>query len=396
VKNSFEEEQGNETKEQLVSKEPKEEEHYNKEHSAERKDLDDLDEGRELEDEIQPPPHLIIYSTPSRPLSTLPTTTLLSSPLPIAKTSPLYSSAPPTTEVQALHATISPLVHSVLSSPTTGSILQNIKTLSGSSSSIPILSSLSFDVSSPGGFDKFMSESLSNIHVPVAVLTETSLIVTTTCVTTTTGISYQLATGGEADTSFLPPWLVTQAPKRKKQVVSPDELYLEEVIPYKSKGKKKPKTLSRLHMEVGQKFVELENPPEGKSCDEVSVEEYTITRIDLGKITHASAKEDAKKSLSALIEKYDKMKGLKDSYKAKAKQYASVLRNIMNSSRNVELMATSIEEPLVQILGKYYSKGKVVYNFVDRIIEQGSQFVTTFVEIFVQLSKNLIIDFISP
>jgi hypothetical protein len=45
-------------------------------------------------------------------------------------------------------------------------------------------------------------------------------------------------------------------------------------------------------------------------------------------------------------------------------------------------MATSIERNLVQTIGKYYSKGKVVYNFVDGIIEQGSKFVKNYVERF--------------
>jgi hypothetical protein len=150
-------------------------------------------------------------------------------------------------------------------------------------------------------------------------MTEAPLIVSMTCVTTTTGISQQLAIGGEGDASFVPPWLVTQEPKRKKQFVSPNELDLEEVIPSKPKGKKKPKTLSRLHMEASHKFFELAKPPQGKIHNKVNVEESTITKPDLGKIKHTSAKEDAQTSMSALIKKYDKMKELKDSYKAKEK-----------------------------------------------------------------------------
>jgi hypothetical protein len=135
---------------------------------------------------------------------------------------------------------------------------------------------------------------------------EDPLIISMICVTTTARIYQHLATSGEGDTSFLPPWLVTQAPKRKKQVVSLDELDLEEVIPSKPKGKKKPKTLSRLHMEVGHKLFGLAKPPQGKIHDEVSVEEYTITRIDLGKITHTSVKEDPQTSLLSLIENMKK------------------------------------------------------------------------------------------
>jgi hypothetical protein len=85
---------------------------------------------------------------------------------------------------------------------------------------------------------------------------------------------------------------VSQEPKRKKQVVSLDKIDLEEVIPSKPKGKKKPKTLSRLYMEAWNKFFEVAEPLQGKICDEVNVEEYIVTRINLGNITHASLKED--------------------------------------------------------------------------------------------------------
>lgn len=160
-------------------------------------------------------------------------------------------------------------------------------------------------------------------------------------------MSQQLLVDQESDISFLPPWLVSQAPKRKKQVVSLDELDFEEVVSSKPKGKKKPKTLSKLHMEARHKFVEVAEPPQGKNCDEVNIEEYTVTRIDLGKITHTSVKEDAQTSLTILMEKYDKMKESKDAYKVKAEQCNAILRKITNSLKNVEPVATSIEEPLV-------------------------------------------------
>jgi hypothetical protein len=63
------------------------------------------------------------------------------------------------------------------------------------------------------------------------------------------------------------------------------------------------------------------------------------------------------------MNKYDKMKESKDAYKTKVEQYVAVLRRITNSSRNVEPIVASIEEPLVQTMGKYYLKGKIMYDF---------------------------------
>lgn len=54
-------------------------------------------------------------------------------------------------------------------------------------------------------------------------------------------------------------------------------------------------------------------------------------------------------------------------HKEKVYNLTSVLRRITKYSEVVELVAMSIEEPLVQKVEKYYSKGKVMYEFMDKI-----------------------------
>lgn len=112
-------------------------------------------------------------------------------------------------------------------------------------------------------------------------------------------------------------------------MVSLDELDLEELVVQKPKGKKKPIVHSRLHMDKsGYKYVDIVTPPQGRSHEEISMEDYTIIRVELGKITHATAKDDAQASLTALMKKIDKLKETKDMKKEKAEHYASMLRRI--------------------------------------------------------------------
>lgn len=50
-------------------------------------------------------------------------------------------------------------------------------------------------------------------------------------------------------------------------------------------------------------------------------------------------------------------------------------------------------QPMVQKVEKYYSKGKIVYEFVDRILQQGSQLITIVEERIAEVSKmNLELD----
>jgi hypothetical protein len=53
-------------------------------------------------------------------------------------------------------------------------------------------------------------------------------------------------------------------------------------------------------------------------------------------------------SLMTLMQKFDKEKEGKRMYKAKAKHFSSMLRNITKSSIDMELVVTSIEKKIVQ------------------------------------------------
>lgn len=76
------------------------------------------------------------------------------------------------------------------------------------------------------------------------------------------------------------------------------------------------------------------------------MEHYTITRVQLGKVTNASAKEDAQVTLNALSNRLDKMEQARNMYMEKDEWYALVLRKIIGSSKNVKLMAiVNVEDP---------------------------------------------------
>lgn len=78
-------------------------------------------------------------------------------------TPPLPTSPPPIAGLHTLKVTIHPSVHLVLSTPSIDSILQSIDVSSDSPSSIPCLSSSSYDISSQAKFDQFR-ESHFQIH----------------------------------------------------------------------------------------------------------------------------------------------------------------------------------------------------------------------------------------
>lgn len=71
-------------------------------------------------------------------------------------------------------------------------------------------------------------------------------------------------------TSTLYPWLKSATPKRKKRVISPDDFDFEKLMPPKTKGVKKAKTLSRIKVDESRsKYAEISIPPQGKSRDEI-------------------------------------------------------------------------------------------------------------------------------
>ncbi|XP_057819851.1 classical arabinogalactan protein 9-like [Cryptomeria japonica] len=77
--------------------------------------------------------------------------------------------------------------------------------------------------------------------------------------------------------SVLPPWLDIVAPKRKKQVVSPDDFDFEQLAPLKAKVTKKPKTVSRV-------LVDLRRCPRSKPSEpQPSVQPQNPLGFDKGK-----------------------------------------------------------------------------------------------------------------
>lgn len=68
---------------------------------------------------------------------------------------------------------------------------------------------------------------------------------------------------GEDDGSTLLPWLSSNAPKRKKQVVSLDDFDFNQLVPVKAKTSKKAKIISRVKVDKNKnKYVEVVVPPQ--------------------------------------------------------------------------------------------------------------------------------------
>lgn len=105
--------------------------------------------------------------------------------------------------------------------------------------------------------------------------------------------SQDVLVGGEDD-STLPPWLFSNAPKRKKQVVSPEDFDFSQIVPIKPKTTKKAKTFSRVKVDKNKnKYDKVVIPPQDVVIDQVQDIDYTIQRVELGKHTHDFAPGDA-------------------------------------------------------------------------------------------------------
>ncbi|XP_059071781.1 uncharacterized protein LOC131870090 [Cryptomeria japonica] len=84
----------------------------------------------------------------------------------------------------------------------------------------------------------------SSLENPISVVTMTYPIVTTTIQDSIN--PSQDVVAGEDDDSTLPPWLFSNAPKRKKQTVSPEDFDFSQLVVVKPKSTKKAKNLSRV------------------------------------------------------------------------------------------------------------------------------------------------------
>lgn len=72
------------------------------------------------------------------------------------------------------------------------------------------------------------------------------------------------------ENASLPPWLVSNTPKRKKKAISPDDFDFIQLVPIKPKVTKKAKTLSRLRIDQSKnKYVEMVIPHPDMDLDKV-------------------------------------------------------------------------------------------------------------------------------
>lgn len=172
--------------------------------------------------------------------------------------------------------------------------------------------------SSLSDFDRFMSESMPHITtrpVPIAIQTEAPAIVSiTTC--TQSNISQVTSEGTPAILSDLPSWLSAVVPKRKKHDVLPDIFDFEQLKQVKAKGIKRAKMVSRVRMDKNKtKYVEIAEPLIEKPRDEMQLVDFKITRLDLGKQTHARLINDAQESVEFLAQECDELKRKKNQLK---------------------------------------------------------------------------------
>lgn len=180
------------------------------------------------------PPENVVEELPRRSspvTSNVPHTPPNPNTPPPVPTSPIPTSAIPTVDISPTLAT-----STILDTPSVTSI-HTIDILSSPPSSIPSLSSSSYDITSETDFNRFMNESMCdqlNVQTIGAVMIDTMPIVTIPVVTSEVTLTTELTVNPEAHTSSLPHWLISQVSKRKKQMISPEELDLRRDSPSKS------------------------------------------------------------------------------------------------------------------------------------------------------------------
>lgn len=104
------------------------------------------------------------------------------------------------------------------------------------------------------------------------------------------------------NTLELPPWLSSITPKKKKQEISVDIFDFQQLGKPKPRAAKKAKTVSRVVVDSNKmKYVELANPLAEKSLEEMQLLDYRLTRVELGKQTHAEIMHDAHDSVASLV-----------------------------------------------------------------------------------------------
>lgn len=123
-------------------------------------------------------------------------------------------------------------------------------------------------------------------------------------------------------------------PKRKRQVISPDNFDFDQLGPVKQKVTKKPKTVSRILVDLvsKRKYDEVLVSSSDKDKDNIQFADYTMQIIELGVETYESVKKDSQIAFNSFMCRFDQERDEKNEWKHKCEQLTSVLHKITHSS----------------------------------------------------------------
>lgn len=215
----------------------------------------------------------------------------------------------------------------------------------------------------------------SSLENPSHVVTMTSPIVTTTIQDSIN--PSQDVVASENDYSTLPPYLSSNVPKRKKQIVSPEDFDFKQLALVKHKTTKKTKNLSRIKVDKNKnKYVQVAIPLSYVVIGQVQDSNYVIHKIEPGKQTHDSVAQDAHLALEHLVSSYKEDKAKKDQLKAQIKQLTSILIKIIKSLEAVEPITSSLDEEVVKRAEQATSYNRVVGEWIDQMLSQGTQLIS--------------------
>lgn len=130
-------------------------------------------------------------------------------------------------------------------------------------------------------------------------VTDTTTLVLVSQTTTTTSqtkiqvfVTVETGTTNPTTKSKFLQWLDSVVPKRKKQVISPDDFDFDQLGLVKEKVTKKPNTMSRILVDPvrKRKYAEVLMPSSNKDKDNIQSIDYTMQTMELGVETHESVK----------------------------------------------------------------------------------------------------------
>lgn len=144
--------------------------------------------------------------------------------------------------------------------------------------------------------------------------------------------------------SNLLPWLDVVASKRKKQVISPDDFNFDQLGPIKNKVTKKPKTMSRILVDLvsKKKYDEVLVSSSYKDKENIQPVGYTMQTVELGIETHESVKQDSQTAFNSLMHRFDQERDEKNEWKQKCEQLTSILHKRTQPSQEVQPIVSSV------------------------------------------------------